>query len=147
MQCIHVILRFSCLLTLRVLLYPLSHFQLVLMLFLSNLFVTHFLFRKSLSRLIGETTNVVRVTDLFFPFLSIPRVIVRGPYIHEDVGSPFFLPCLGVFSRPTFTGVLYFSADGALVDGCLAVFPRLKGRTNMYLFFLFDYLVALILKC
>jgi hypothetical protein len=98
MQFIHV---FSCSFTIRV--YPLSHFQLFLILpfslcyhlwFLSNLFVTHFffLFRQIASRLIGETTNVVRVTDLFFPFLSIPRVIVRGPYIHEDVGSPFSYP-------------------------------------------------------
>jgi hypothetical protein len=50
-------------------------------------------------------------------------------------------------------GVLYLSrlrvtfnsfTDGALVDGLLALFPRLKGRTNM--FFLFDHLVALIVN-
>jgi hypothetical protein len=49
---------------------------------------------------------------------------------------------VGVFTRtplipyPACAGGFNFSTDGALVDGCLAVFPRLQGRTNVSLFFL-----------
>jgi hypothetical protein len=42
-------------------------------------------------------------------------------------------------------GVLDFSTDGELVDGYLAVLPRLKGRKNISLFFLFDSLMASII--
>jgi hypothetical protein len=37
--------------------------------------------------------------------------------------------------------------DEALPDGCLAVFPRLKGRKNVTVFFIFYYLGALIINC
>ncbi len=39
-----------------------------------------------------------------------------------------------------------FHRDGWSTCGCLAVFPRFKGRTNSSLFFLFDCLVALIMN-
>ncbi len=47
------------------------------------------------------------------------------------------------------SGGFNFSVDGWSTCGSLAVFPRLKGRTNRTnssLFFLFDHLVALILN-
>ncbi len=67
-----------------------------------------------------------RVMDLLFPFRQIPSVLV---YTHVSVG--------------VFTGTSFFLSR--LVDSigfgwmdrlwiCLAVFPRLKGRTNIYLF-------------
>jgi hypothetical protein len=52
---------------------------------------------------------------------------------------------VGVFTRTPFSCQLtYFF--GWSTFGCLAVFPRLKGRTNLSLSFLFVYLVALIIN-
>jgi hypothetical protein len=81
----------------------------------------------------------LRITvDLFFPFLEILSVLV---YAHVNVGvftslRLFFLSCL-VSSN--------YSADGALAE-CLAVFPRHKGRTNLSLVFLGDYMAVLIVN-
>ncbi len=52
-------------------------------------------------------------------------------------GLPFTYPSSGGFN---------FSVAGWSTCGCLAVFPRLKGRKNSSLFFLFDNLVTLILN-
>jgi hypothetical protein len=139
MQCIHVILRFSCLLTPRVLLYPLSHFQLFLIipLVVSVKFVCNPFFFNL------DKLHPVRLEK---PPMSFELRISSSLYFNSSCDctravysrrhrTPIFLSCLGVFS--TFTGVLHFSADGALVDGCLAVFPRLTGRTIcIYSFFL-----------
>jgi hypothetical protein len=66
--------------------------------------------------------------------LKCPRVCECGCIQHDD-----FLLLIP-------PGGFNVSADGALVDGCLAEFPRHKGRNNEFLFFLFDYLGALILN-
>jgi hypothetical protein len=73
------------------------------------------------------------------PFYVNSSVLV---YTHVSVGvftrTPFFLSRLvdSTFQR----------MDEALLDGCLAVFLRLKGRKNVSLFFIFDYLGALIVN-
>lgn len=57
------------------------------------------------------------------------------PCIHEEPLSLFPIPLLG----------FDFSTDGWSTSGCLVtVSPRLKGRTNVFLFFLLNYFVALI---
>jgi hypothetical protein len=57
------------------------------------------------------------------PFFKCPRVRpCECGCIHEDSLLP--IP----------PGGLNFSADGVLVDGCLAVFPWLKGRKNIHLY-------------
>ncbi len=69
------------------------------------------------------------------PFFKCPRVrSCECKCIHEDSLLP--IP----------PGGFNFPADGALVDGCLAVFPRLKGRKHSSLSFLSDYGVAFIIN-
>ncbi len=130
MQCIHV---FSCSFTIRV--YPLSHFQLFLILVGSVKIIRNPLFIFYLDKLHPFDWRNHQCCSSYgslLPFLSIPRVIVREPYIHEDTGRPFSYPAWEYSVL-----LLHFSADGALADGCLAFFPRLKGRTIcIYSFFL-----------
>ncbi len=70
------------------------------------------------------------------PFFKCPRVRpCECGCIHED--PLFLIP----------TGVLNYSANGApVVRGCLALFPRLKGRKNVFLFLHFYYLMASIVN-
>jgi hypothetical protein len=78
--------------------------------------------------LIGETTDVGRVLPLSLSPLS-PRVHpCECGCIHEDPLFP--IPPRGFCGWSAWR--------------CLAVFPRLKGRKNVSLFFLFDYLTGLI---
>jgi hypothetical protein len=84
--------------------------------------------------------------------LSFVFVLV---YAHANVGvftrTPFYLSLL-VDSTSCFNfnfldrwmdgwmdGWSFISADGWSTWGCLAVFPRLKGRTSSFLSFLSDY--------
>jgi hypothetical protein len=55
--------------------------------------------------------------------------------IHESE-APFPIP----------PDVFNFSGDGWITFGCLAVFPRHKGKKNISLFFLFVYWVALVIN-
>ncbi len=119
-------LSFSCLLIIWV--YSLSQILNISSLvdpvnILRNSFLIFYLDKQHPS-LIGETTD--RVTELFFPFLDCGCS-------HEDTLIPI--------SSSGFN----WSSDGwSTYSGCLAVFPRLKGRKHSSLFFLFDYFVALI---
>jgi hypothetical protein len=71
--------------------------------------------------------------------------------VESPICSRLCLPhvSLGLFTRtpfPILPGGFNFSADEWSPCGCLAVFPRLKGRGNVSLFFLFYYLVALVVN-
>jgi hypothetical protein len=58
----------------------------------------------------------------FFSFFKIPSDLVYTHVCVYSRGSPFPLSRLAYVT---------LTADGAPVDGCLAVFPRHKGRKNL----------------
>jgi hypothetical protein len=128
---LHKNLKFSCLLTIN----PLDHLPLYILLFLSIFFRnTFFIFylEKQHPVCLEKLPMSGRFKDLFLPFLVNP--FCYRVYTHV---------CVGVFTRtPCFLCLSPgFDCSGWSTCGCLTVFPRLKGRTNVHLFFLFDYLL------
>ncbi len=117
--------------------YTLSHFQLEFKILAVSVNIYHnpfsfFFLDKSISILfwIGET-SVVWVLPLSLQLLC-PRVQPCEVWLYSR-GHPFSLLVDSALQQ----------MDQALVNGCLAVFPRLKGRQKC-LFFLCDFWMALI---
>jgi hypothetical protein len=114
---LHVNLEFSCLLTIRI--HPLSHFQLLNLLFLSILFVTHcliFIYIDSIHPVwLGKKCQCRSSCGSLLPFSINLFVFV---YTHASVGvftrSPFY---------PIPPGGFNFSADGRStcgLPGCIS---------------------------
>ncbi len=82
--------------------------------------------------MIGETSDVGRVITSS-PFFKCPRVHpCECGGIHEDPAPFSILPGGSVDST-------LLQMEPSLMPGCGD--PRIKGRTNLSLFFLFDYLM------
>jgi hypothetical protein len=135
MQCVYGNLQFSHLLKIKV--YPLSHFQLFLTCCFCQYFCNPFFFYLEKQHPVHWRNFQCRPSkDLFnSPSFKCPRVHpCEFGCIHEDPLSP--IP----------PGGFNFSADGWNTWGCLAVFPRLKGRTQFISILLFDYYLAFIMS-